>query len=884
MTSMIGTKLAHYEITMHIGSGGMGDVYQAADTKLGRSVAIKFLPEAFSHESERVARFQREARVLASLNHANIAAIHGVEEINGRHFLVMELVPGDTLAERIKHGAIPVEEALPIAKQIAEALEEAHEKGIIHRDLKPANIKVTPEGKVKVLDFGLAKAYEREHTDAAVSNSPTISMAASNAGMILGTAAYMSPEQARGRTLDKRTDLWSLGCVLYEMLVGTPVFRGEDVTEILASVVKSEPDWSAIPVTTPAPIRRLLRRCLEKDRKQRLDSASAARLEIEEAMTAAAVEVAPSSSARRAASSPAAWVIAAAAVLVAAGLASVHYREVPPSVPPEMRTEIVTPGTSDPISFALSPDGKQIVYAASVDGGLRLWLRALDKTTAQPLAATEGAAYPFWSPDSRSIGFFADSKLKRLDIGGGQPQTLANAVGGRGGSWNAEGIILFSSGTAGPLFRISASGGEAAPVTKLDKQTSHRFPQFLPGGREFLFFALGPPEIQGIYLGSLDSADNRRLTAADTAGAYLAPGWLLWMQAGTLRAQRLDVARRERTGDPVTLADPVAFDANLYLGGFSVSAAGLVAYRSGGSSVRRQLVWFDRAGKSLGTLGAPDENSLSYPRIAPDGRRVAVYRTVQGNSDVWLLDSARTTRFTFDAALDRYPVWSPDGSRIVFDSNRKGARNLYIKTSGGAGDETLLVESVQDKNSNDWSRDGRFILFHSIDPQSNRDLWVAPLEGDRKPWVFLKTNFDEREAQFSPDGRWVAYESNESGRYEINVRPFALPGGSTAGNGGQWQVSTAGGICAVWAPDGKELYYIAPDGKLMAVPVAVNGANFAPGAPVALFQTRIFGGGVDTSQGRQYDVSSDGRILINTIPEAASSPITLLQNWRSPAN
>jgi Tol biopolymer transport system component len=528
-----------------------------------------------------------------------------------------------------------------------------------------------------------------------------------------------------------------------------------------------------------------------------LESAADARLEIEEALTAPAAEASPQRE-----SSRLAWVIAAAAALIAVGLGLVHFREVPASAPSEMRTEIITPAASDPVSFALSPDGKQIVYAAPGDAVSHLWLRSLDNTIAQPLVGTNGAAYPFWSPDSRSIGFFADGKLKRLDIGTGQPQTLVNAVGGRGGSWNAEGIILFASGTAGPLSRIAAAGGDAVPVTKLVNHTSHRFPQFLPGGRQFLFFAMGAPETQGIYLGLLDSAETQRLTAADTAGAYLVPGWLAWVQAGTLRAQRLDVARRERSGDPVTLADPVAFDVNVYLGAFSVSAAGLVAYRPGGGAIRRQLAWFDRTGKSLGTLGAPDENGLSAPRISPDGRRVAVYRTGQGNADVWLLDSARTTRFTFDAAFDRFPVWSPDGSRLVFDSNRKGSRNLYIKSAGGAGDEMLLVESAQDKIANDWSGDGRFILFHSIDPQSNRDLWVAPLEGDRKPWVFLKTNFDERAAQFSPDGRWVAYESNESGRFEINVRPFAPPGGSVAGRGGgQWQVSTAGGTSPAWRPD-----------------------------------------------------------------------------------
>jgi serine/threonine protein kinase len=880
---MIGTKLAHYEIASHIGSGGMGDVYQATDTKLGRSVAIKFLPEAFSHDSERVARFQREARVLASLNHPNIAAIHGLEEIDTRHFLVMELVPGETLADRIKRGAIPIEEALPIAKQIAEALEEAHEKGVIHRDLKPANIKVTPDGKAKVLDFGLAKAYTRERTEVSASNSPTLmSVAASNAGLILGTAAYMSPEQARGANVDKRTDLWAFGVVLYEMLTGNRLFDGATVSDTLAYVLTKEPDWNALPTETPAPIRRLLRRCLEKDRKRRMADASDARLEIEEALAAPTAEVTPAAAVPPAASSRVAWIIAVLGMLIAVGLAVLSFRQAPPAATLETRTEIVTPPTSDPFSFALSPDGKQIVYLASGDGGSHLWLRSLASATAQPLSGTEGASGPFWSPDSKSIGFFAGGQLKRLDLGGGQPQVLANAFAGRGGTWNADGIILFVPNQGTPLFRVAATGVEAVPVTKLDKQTSHRFPYFLPGGRQFLFFAQGSPDTQGIYLGSLDSKETTRLTASDTGGAYLSPGWLVWIQAGTLRVGRLDLEGRKLVGDPVTLADQVVFDPGAFAGAFSASGTGMVAYRAGVSAGRRQLTWFDHMGKTLGMLGAPDENALLTPRLSSDGRRVAVFRAVQGNTDIWLLDGARTSRFTFDPGLDRFPVWSPDGSRIIFDSNRKGARNFYIKSAGGASNEELVLESPQDKTATDWSEDGRYILFHSIDPSSNRDLWVMPLQGDRKPRVFLKTNFDERWGQFSPDGRWVAYMSNESGRDEIYVRPFMEDGPGQAG-GGQWQVSVAGGSFPLWRTDGKELYYLSPDGKLIAAPIQVQGATLEPGAPVVLFQTRIVGGGIDNGLGRNYDMSRDGRFLLNTVADdAAAAPITLLQNWKPP--
>lgn len=421
-------------------------------------------------------------------------------------------------------------------------------------------------------------------------------------------------------------------------------------------------------------------------------------------------------------------------------------------------------------------------------------------------------------------------------------------------------------------------------VTKLDPQSNQLFPFFLPDGRQFLFYAQGPPETGGIYLGSLESGETKRLTPIGTAGVYLSSGWLLWVRAGTLVAQRLDLEQKVLTGDPVTLADPVAFETNLGASAVSVSASGLVAYRTGGASPR-QLAWFDRSGKALGAMGAPDENNSGAPSLAPDGRRVAVRRTVRGNTDIFLLDGTRTTRFTFDAANDTLPIWSPDGSRIVFDSNRKGVRDLYQKPSSGAGVEELLVESAQNKILSDWSADGRFLLYFSVDPQTDRDIWVLPMEGDRKPWVFLKTNFNERSGQFSPDVRWVAYMSNESGRLEVYVRPFvepAAPGatGNAAGaTGGQWQVSTTGGIYPRWRPDGRELYYIGPNGEMMAAPIMATGTTLVPGAPVALFPTRIFGGGVDNQQSWQYDLTRDGRFLINTVLDDASAPITLLQNW-----
>ena len=886
-----GSRLGVYDVIAQIGAGGMGQVFRARDTTLNRDVALKVLPDSFAQDTDRLARFTREAQTLAALNHPNIAAIYGIEESPsagsgqaGVRALVMELVEGEDLSQRLARGAIPLDEALPIAKQIAEALEAAHEQGIIHRDLKPANIKVRADGTVKVLDFGLAKALDPAAASSAEAmNAPTITPPAmTEAGMILGTAAYMSPEQARGRVVDRRADIWAFGCVLFEMLSGTRPFDGADTAEVLGAVVRLEPQWAALPQDVPSPVRTLLQRCLVKDPHHRVADISTARFVME---TCASLPAAPGAAASppRATGARGVWVtlaVAAAAIAALAVPATRYLRQAPP---PETRLEIVTPPTAEPTSFALSPDGRQVVFAASGEGGSRLWLRALVTTSAKPLAGTGGATYPFWSPDGRSVGFFADGKLKRLDLDGGEPQTLATAVP-RGGSWNADGDILFAPNTGSPLFRVPAAGGQTRAVTTLDQQASHRYPFFLADGRHFVFLAQGPPDTAGIYLGSLDSGQTSRLVAADAAGVYLPSGWLLWGRGGALVAQRLDLARQALTGEPVRLADSVFVDMSGGAGDgpASASASGLVAYRTGGA-IRRQLVWLDRSGKSLGTLGAADESTgLQAPSVSPDGQRAVVHRAFQRNFDIWVMDGTRSSRFTFAEARDRFPIWSRDGQRIVFESNRAGHRDLYQKSSSGTGPEALLVQSQQDKIATDWSTDGRLILYQSTDPQSDRDIWVVPLGGDRTPQVFLKTPFSERQGAFSPDGQRVAYMSNESGRDEIYIRPLGAPAAPATADGanGQWQVSPAGGIHPRWRADGKELYYLRPDGVMMAAPIAALGAPPVPSPPVALFPTRISGGGADTQQGRQYDVAHDGRFLINTVLDEASAPITLLMNWR----
>jgi serine/threonine protein kinase len=872
MAIEIGTQLGSHEITGLLGKGGMGEVFRARDTKLKREVAIKILPEQFTRDSDRVTRFQREAEVLASLNHPNIAAIHNFDEAGGVRFLVLELVEGETLADRLERGAIPIDESLAIAKQICEGLEAAHEKGIVHRDLKPANVKITPDGKVKVLDFGLAKTFESEVSNPALSNSPTFIGAGTNAGMILGTAAYMSPEQAKGFPADQRSDVFAFGCVLYQMLTGKPAFEGDTVSEIIAAVLKSEPDFNRLPVNLTRRMRELLERALAKNLRRRWQAIGDVRIEIELAMSSVeAVSERPSP----ARNSRLPWIAAGVATLAFVALAVTYFRQTPPPTPQEMRVEIATPPTPAPLDFALSPDGHYIVSVASGDGSPRLWLRALDKTDSQPLPGTEGATMPFWSADSRSVGFFAASKLKRIDITGGAPQTLTNTSIALGGTWSRDGTIVFA-GSVGPLSRISASGGDVFPATRLDGpgQAQHRFPQFLPDGRHFIYYSIGTAESLGIYLGSIDGGESKRVVSASTNGAYLAPDMILYMRESNLMAQHFDLKRFEVTGDPQRVAESVGSTGGAW-GGFSASSNGNVAYRGGGGALR-QLTWYDRTGKVMGVAIDQDPGTMLYPELSPDDTRVALQRSIQGNTDIWLFDLVRRgmTRFTFDPAIDLGPVWSPDGMRIAFASSRKGPYDLFVKLASGGGSEDVLLENKNNKYALEWSKDGRFLLYSEATSANGRDLLALPLTGnDRMPISVAQTRFEELNGQFSPDGRWVAYETNESGRFEIVVQPF--PSAT-----GKWQISTGGGSQPRWRPDSKELYFVSPDGKLMAAAVQASGSSFVPDAPVPLFRVSLATGlGANKDQ---YAVSRDGRFLLNQATEAsANTPITLILNWKA---
>jgi eukaryotic-like serine/threonine-protein kinase len=797
----------------------------------------------------------------------------------------MELVEGQTLANRIKAGPIPVEESLKLALQVAEALEAAHEKGVIHRDLKPANIKVTPEGKVKVLDFGLAKAFSGEREDMNLSNSPTLSDAATQQGVILGTAAYMAPEQARGSVVDKRCDIWSFGVVLFEMLTGRQLFAGETISDTLAAVLRSDVDWNILPASTPGIIRNLLRRCLIKDRKQRLQAIGEARIVIEEHLanpSGAPISGSVSITARK--KLRFAWGIAIICLVAAVALGVVAFIQSRknPIEAPVMRLDVKTPPAWSEVSFALSPDGRHLVFAAATDEGQGLWLRPLDQTAARLLPGTEDAQYPFWSPDSRSVGFFAGGQLKRINIGGGPPQVVADAPEGVGGTWNKEDTIVFAPAWGETLYRVPASGGrEPVAITRLDspRQASHLFPKFLPDGRHLLFYSWGIDK--GIYLGALDSAETRRLAVADTAAAYVPSEYLLFMRQSTLYAQRFNASSGDLTGEAIPVVELVAFYDLVLAGGFSVSETGMLAYRTAVSN-RRRLVWFDRAGKEVRALGAPDENYLENPELSPDGRTVAVdlsvqgkNNIVQGNLDICLIDAAggEPSRLTFDSAQDRYPVWSHDGKRIIFSTNRKGdIVNFYQKASSGEGNDEPLLETSLSKRPTDCSLDSRFLLFTQFD-KTGGDICVLPLFGNRKPFPFVNTKYAERSGQFSPDGRWVAYQSNESGKTEVYIQPFPGPGGRK-------QISNRGGMGPRWRHDGKELFYIAMDFNMMAVPIEASGSTLEKGTPVPLFQTRkvrMFQLGAKP----QYAVSLDGqRFLINTIAdESFISPITIATNW-----
>jgi len=725
-----------------------------------------------------------------------------------------------------------------------------------------------------MLDFGLAKMWEFGAASP-MSNSPTV-VGATTAGVLMGTAAYMSPEQARGKTVDRSADVWAFACVLYEMLTGQRAFDGETVTDILGAIVKSEPDWNALPRTVPPHVRRLLKRCLQKDRRHRLRDAGAVALELEEPGDDLNAGSKPASTFNRAA----AWFLAGALIFSAiVAVAVIRLRSVPETT--EIRLEFNTPPTTDEISLAVSPDGQKLVFVGVVDNQPKLLLRSLESLTVQPLAGTEGASYPFWSPDSRSIAFFADGQLKRIELSGGSARSLTSTSPGRGGSWNRNGVIIFA-GTDGPLWRVSETGGESTALTRVEapKQLNHRFPQFLPDDRHFLFYVRGAPGAQGVYVGSLDEPQMKRLLDSD-AGFRYSSGYLFFIRQSTLFAQRFELDRLELTGNPFPVAQQVSADPSGLGAPLSAAVSGVLAYRLNTSAAERHFVWFDRMGKELQILGDPDSAGPLHPELSADGRKLAIRRSVNSNVDIWLLETGRgiVSRFTSDAAVEDYPVWSPDGKQIVFQSNRAGSFDLYQKSTNGEGTEQLLLASPKFKSPMDWSRDGRFLLYRVTDPKTGYDIWALPMQGDKTPFPIVQTDFEERDAQFSPDGKWIAYQSTESGRFEIYVQAFPKTTGKS-------RISTNGGTQVRWRGDSKELFYISLDGQMMAVPIRLDSAaqTVDPGTPSLLFRARIVGGAVQGVNRQQYVASPDGqRFLINTpTKEAATSSIALILNWKPP--
>jgi serine/threonine protein kinase/Tol biopolymer transport system component len=881
-----GSRLGRYEIVSRIGAGGMGEVYRARDSKLSRDVAIKVLPEAFAQDGERMARFEREARLLATLNHPNIASIYGVEESGSADALVMELAEGPTLADRLRSGPIPLHEALAIARQIADALEYAHERAVVHRDLKPANIKISREDTVKILDFGLAKAVLSETSATDPADSPTLSQITIESGVLLGTAAYMAPEQAKAKPVDRRADIWAFGCVLYEVLTAKRAFPGDAVAETLAAVLKNEPDWSQLPSATPPHVRVLLHRCLQKDPKQRLRDIGDARISLEEVLSGAA-EATPGLASKAPVSLPVTpWALFSVTVLALAALAVVHFRQKPAAPAEPVRFQVTPPDKSSLTvgfggSFALSPDGRHLaIVALAQDARLHLSIRDLDSLVARPLPGAEGALRDiFWSPDSRSLAFYEGSNLERIDISGAAlAQVICPTSTFYGGTWSRDGLILF--GSYDGLMKVSAAGGAPSLLTKASgSRGEHALgsPSFLPDGRHFLYSTQIASGYQ-TYVGSLDAGEEQQASkplVASSKAVYAAPAGdgprlVLFLQPDqTLMAQGFDPSRAKLEGDPAVVAQGVA--------DFTASANGVLAY-SRGNVVPMQLTWFNREGKILGTVGEP--GIIPLPALSPDDTTVAIPRPNEtGGIDLWLYNLARGTRsrFTFNEKENYCPVWSPDGSRIVFASTQDGSPAIYQKVVNGMGREERLETSPPDRFApRDWSRDGRYLVEEVFGSTSS--IWALPLTpgqvgSTRKSVPYVNDGANETNARLSPNGEWIAYDSHETGRDEIFVQTFPKPGG-------KWQVSTSGGTRPVWSRDGKELYFIDQDGAMNAVGVKGGPAGgFQSSSPQVLFKNYAPGIRTDT-----FDVAKDGRFLIPTMAQQSGALLTVVVNWQAALN
>jgi serine/threonine protein kinase/Tol biopolymer transport system component len=898
---MIGQVVSHYKILSKLGEGGMGVVYKARDTKLDRDVALKFLPLDLTRDPDARERFVQEAKAASALSHPNACTIHDIQEHDGQMFIVMDFVDGQTL--RQKKDSISFKQAIDIGIQVAEGLAAAHEKGIVHRDIKPENIMIRKDGIVQVMDFGLAKLRGR------VSRL-------TKEGSTVGTAGYMSPEQVQGQDTDHRSDIFSFGVLLYELLAGQLPFKGPHETALAYEIVNVDPP----PMTSIKPdinpnLDAIVLECLEKDPPERTQSIAQVALDLKRykressrqraSRVTAARQVSrpsgvtqPSERLRLSRGFPLAWMAAALffAGMVVLGLLylnrpSTEIQTVKSYIlPPEGFALAMQSGGAGEGNLALSPDGSLLAFAAADSSGkTQLMVRAFNSLTARELPTTQGASYPFWSPDGRYIGFFQSGKMKKIEASGGPSVTICDVLDGRGGSWSRHGVIIFSPSATDPIYQVPAAGGQPTVVTTLDanrREKTHRWPCFLPDGKHFLYFSRSSfggveREEDALVTASLDGKVNKRLMPAKGNAAY-ASGHLVYLREKTLMAQRFDAKTFETTGDAVPIAEPVEYDLSYNNAVFTVSQNGILVYQAGTKETGFQLEWFDRNGASLGKVATPAE----YVAVAlsPDGRKMAfdVYDYESKNMDLWIYEMSRNlkTRFTFDASAEGYPIWSPDGSRILFNSDRRGRLDLFLKTTSGAGDDELLLESPAEKFPLDWSSDGRFIVYTAYDSKNKGDLWILSLQGDRQPFVFLQTEFEESNAQFSPDLRWISYESDESGRTELYVRPFIGEDGQPAINQTRkWQVSSNGAAYYnhKWSPSGKELFYLSQDKKLMVADVETSGSTFDLGAVRPLFELKAIG--------YVYfaDVTPDGQRLLIGIQARGQKapPLTLVTNWNS---
>ncbi|MCI0444087.1 serine/threonine-protein kinase [bacterium] len=882
MALSCGTRLGPYEIVTVVGAGGMGEVYRAKDTRLDRIVAIKILPADLSSNPDLRKRFDREARAISSLSHPHICSLFDIGHQDGIDYLVMEFLEGETLAQRLTKGALTLEFVLRYGIQIADALDKAHNQGIVHRDLKPANIMLTKSG-VKLLDFGLAKLRTVEDVSSA-SELSTQESALTVTGAIVGTLQYMSPEQLLGKEADYRTDIFGVGEILYEMATGRKAFVGDNKARLITAILSSQPPpISMIQPLIPNALDHLVRKCLEKELDDRWQSAHDLASELKWIAEGGSQTVKQSSMRSRSRMRERlAWAIAAVLLFVTLALTLGRSQLIQRDAPadPQKFSMLFPEGTVPDSwgSFSISPNGRQVAFVATTKEGVTtVWVRTFDSLTSVSLSGTENAIYPFWSPDSQFIGFFANGKLKKIHVTSEKLQELCDSFEGRGGSWNKDGVILFGQHTPEGLYRVSSSGGEATLVTTLDsshQEVTHRWPYFLPDGYHFLYLIRSKQrQYSGIYLGSLNSKEKRRLLPDETKVEYAPSGFLVFIRGTNLMAQPFDSKELQLTSDAVPVAERVKYEGLRAYGAFAVSQTNVLTYTSAGRQ-DAQLVWWDRAGKQIGTLGT--SSVIAQPSLSPDEKKLLVERedAANGTSDLWMVELSRGifSRFTFDPANDFRSSWSPDGSQIVFSSTRNGRLEAFQKPSSG-GSENVLISSESEVLPDDWSRDGRYILYEVFDPKTKSDLLILPMLGDRKPIPYIGTEFFEVHGQFSPNGKWVAYVSNESGRPEVYVTTFP----SSAG--GKWQISTDGGDHPQWRRDGKELYYISPDKKLMAVQIK-SGETFEASLPISLFlapvSLHLF-----PAERNQYVVTTDGkRFLFNQIIEDSSlSPMTVVLNW-----